>query len=249
MGEKTASSLIVESSSAPSIAQAEYVVSQNSSSKSELADEVFSLFKGYLTSQLEEKGKQFERSAISDKEATDIKYKGNRKQLEVNLRLGNILTQIDEGTSSPADIHKLIAEGKLIIKKRQKLIKLLTRTEMVGLLSESMRAMISPQTEDEKKIRKAKAAAEKKRKEAKTNSGNTSKKFKSSSDFQLFRGKTIVYFHFVKFSVLLVILPEHPTIKLLYLVIYVFKEENNLRSSERSELELNDSSTVRLIDL
>ena len=44
----------------------------NYSSKSELVDEVFSLFKGYLTSQLVEKGKQFERSAKSDKEAADI---------------------------------------------------------------------------------------------------------------------------------------------------------------------------------
>ena len=84
----------------------------------------FRLFKGYLTSQLEEKGKQFERSAKSDKEAAEIKYKGNRKQFEVNLRLDNILTQIDESTSSPADIHKLVTEGKLIIKKRQKLIKI-----------------------------------------------------------------------------------------------------------------------------
>ena len=59
MAEKTATSLTVESGSAPSIAQAD-VVSPNSSSNSELVDEVFSLFKGYLTSQLEEKGKQFE---------------------------------------------------------------------------------------------------------------------------------------------------------------------------------------------
>ena len=63
-----------ESGSAPPIAQAD-VVSQNSSSKSELVNEVFSLFKGYLTSQLEEKGKQFERSAKSDKEAADISIK------------------------------------------------------------------------------------------------------------------------------------------------------------------------------
>ena len=40
----------------------------------------------------------------------------------------------------------------------------------------------------------------------------------------------------MKFSVLLVGLPEHPTMKLLYLVMF-FEEENNLRSSERSELE------------
>ena len=46
---------------------------------------------------------------------------------------------------------------------------------------------LASDSEDEKKIGKAKAAAEKKRKEAKTNSGNTSKKFKSPSDFQLSR--------------------------------------------------------------
>ena len=117
MAEKTDSGLMLESGSAPPFAQAD-VVSQNSSSKSELVDEVFALFKGYLTSQLEEKGKQFERNVKSDKKAADIKYKGNRKQFEVNLRLDNILTQIDESTSSPPDIRKLIAEGKLIIKKR-----------------------------------------------------------------------------------------------------------------------------------
>ena len=83
----------------------------------------FRFFKGYLTSQLQEKGKQFERSAKSDKEAVDIKYKGNRKQFEVNARLDNILTHIDESTASTADIHKLVAEAKLIIKKHQKLIK------------------------------------------------------------------------------------------------------------------------------
>ena len=59
MAQKTATSFTVESDSAPSVAQAD-VVSQNSSSKPELVDEVFSLFKGYPTSQLEEKGMQFE---------------------------------------------------------------------------------------------------------------------------------------------------------------------------------------------
>ena len=218
MAEKNATSLTIESSSTPSIAQAD-VVSQNSSSNSELVDEVFSLFKGYLTSQLQEKGKQFERSAKSDKEAADIKYKGNRKQFEVNARLDNILTQIDESTGSPADIHKLVAEAKLIIKKRQKLIKIADKNRDGWLVVQDD---LASDSEDEKKIRKAKAAAEKKWKEAKGNIGNTSKKFKSSSDFQLFRGKTTIYFYFVKFSVFLVGLPEHPTINLLYQVIYLW---------------------------
>ena len=184
------------------------------------------LFKGYLTSQLEEKGKQFEGSAKSDKEAADIKYKGNRKQFDVNLRLDNILTQIDESTNSPADIHKLVAEGKLIIKKRQKLIRIADKNRDGSLVVQEYESDdLASDSEYEKKIRNAKAAAEKKRKEAKSNSGNTWKKFKSSSDLQLFRGKTTIYFYFVKFSVLLVGLPEHPSIKLLYLFIYVFKRK------------------------
>jgi len=77
-----------------------------------LVDEVFSLFKGHLTSQLEEKGKQFERSAMSDKEAPDFKYQGIPKHFEVNLRLDKILSQIDDSISNPADIQKLVGEGK-----------------------------------------------------------------------------------------------------------------------------------------
>jgi len=84
---------------------------------------------------------------------------------------------------------------------------------------------LASDSEDEKKIRKAKAAAEKKQKEARSNTGNTSKKFKTSSDLQLFRSKTTIYLYFVKFSVLSVGLPEHPTINLLYLFIYVFKRK------------------------
>ena len=80
-----------ESGSVPSVVEAD-VVSQNPSSNSQLADEVFSLVKGYLTSQLEEKGKRFEGSSKSDQEAADIKFKGNRKQFELNLQLDNILT-------------------------------------------------------------------------------------------------------------------------------------------------------------
>ena len=179
MAEKTATSLTIESSSTPSIAQAD-VVSQNSSSNSELVDEVFSLFKGYLTSQLQEKGRQFERSAKSDKEAAGIRYKDNRKQFEVNAQLDNILTQIDESTGSPADIHKLVAEAKLIIKKRQKLIKIADKNRDGWLVVQEYETDdLASNSEDEKKIRKAKAAAEKKRKEAKGNIGNTSKNFLS----------------------------------------------------------------------
>ena len=140
-----------------------------------MVDEDFSLFKGYLTSQLEEKGKQFQRRAKSEKEAAEIKYKGNRKQFEVNLQLGNILTRIDDSTSSPADIHKLVAEGKLIIKKSRKLIRIADKNRNGWPVVQAYESDdLASDSEDEEKIRKAKAAAEKKRKEVNSNSGKTS---------------------------------------------------------------------------
>ena len=112
---------------------------------------------------------------------------------------------------------------KPIIKKRQKLIKTADKSRGGWLVVQEYETDdLTSDSEDEKKTRKAKAAAEKKRKEAKSNIGKTSKKFKSSSDLQLFRSKTTIYFYFVKFSVLLVRLPEHPPINLLSLFIYVF---------------------------
>ena len=130
MGENTATSATrtIESASAPSIAVAR------------------------------ETGKQFKRSAKSDKETADIKYKDNRKQFEVNLRLDNILA------GSPADIHKLVAEAELIIKKRQKLIKIADKNKDGWLVVQEYETDdLASDAEDEKNIRKAKAAAEKKR--------------------------------------------------------------------------------------
>jgi hypothetical protein len=48
---------------------------------------------------------------------------------------------------------------------------------------------LASDSEDEKRIRKAKSAAEKKRKEAKSSSNSGPKRFKSTNDNQLFRGK------------------------------------------------------------
>ena len=45
---------------------------------------------------------------------------------------------------------------------------------------------LASNSEDEKKIRKAKLSAEKKRKESKASSGNASNKFKSASNVQLY---------------------------------------------------------------
>ena len=56
--------------------------------------------------------------------------------------------------SSPADCHKLVAEGKLIIKKRQKLIKIADKNrDGWFVLKEYESDHLASGSEDEKKIR------------------------------------------------------------------------------------------------
>jgi len=77
--------------------------------------------------------------------------------------------------------------------------------------------------EDEKKIRKDKLSPEKKRKESKASPGNASKKFKSDSDVQFFRGKTI-YLLFVTSRIGLDCLSIQPSF-LWCCISIVFKEK------------------------
>ena len=160
------------------------------SSNPQLVDQVFSLFKGYLSSQLEEKSKQLEGKSKIDKEASELKFKGNRKQFELNSQLNHILTQVEVNLDNPLEVRKLVEEGKQLIKKRQKLIKIADRNKDGWLVVQEYESdELASNSEDEKKIRKAKLSAEKKRKELKANTSNASKRFKSSSDNQIFRGK------------------------------------------------------------
>jgi len=163
------------------------LLGQQEAPNPQLVDQVFSLFKGYLSSQLEEKGRQLEESAKIDKEAPIIKFKGNRNQFELNSRLSNILSQIEDSVEKPSsEVRKLVAEGQHLIKKRQKLIKIADRKKDGWLVVQEYESNdLASDSEGKKKLRKAKVAAERKRKEAKGNSGNAAKKFKSISDFQL----------------------------------------------------------------
>ena len=61
-------------------------LSQQEQSNPPLVDQEFSLFKTYLASPLEEKSKQFEGKSKAVKEAAEFKFKGNRKQFELNAR-------------------------------------------------------------------------------------------------------------------------------------------------------------------
>ena len=97
-------------------------VAENSSSQQDqsnppLVDQVFSLFKTYLASQLEEKSKQPEGKSKVVKEAAEFKFKGNRKQFELNAQLDHIFGQIEVNLNQPQEVRKLVAEGRQRIKK------------------------------------------------------------------------------------------------------------------------------------
>ena len=59
------------------------------------------MVKGYLTSQLEEKGHELQNQATIEKQATELKYKGNRKQFEFNAELDVIITRIYNSADEP----------------------------------------------------------------------------------------------------------------------------------------------------
>ena len=61
--------------------------------RTQLVEDVFSMFKGYLSSQLEAKDKSTENKAKMLQEANDLKFKGNRKQYEMNAHISYIFNQ------------------------------------------------------------------------------------------------------------------------------------------------------------
>ena len=93
----------------------------------ELVQQVFGLFKDYLSTQLNVKGKQIETKQKIDKETVESKFKGNQKQFKLNAELDNIFDQIQTANVQAASdkISTLVSEGKKLIHKRQKLIRLL----------------------------------------------------------------------------------------------------------------------------
>ena len=128
-----------------------------------------------------------EETAKIGKEASANKFKGNRKQLELKSLLNSILTQIEGSVENPSKVLKFVAEGEQVIKERQKLIKVADKNREGCLVVQEYESDdLASDSEDEKKLRKAKSAAERKRKEIKSISGNVLKKFKSGSYSQLF---------------------------------------------------------------
>ena len=128
-----------------------------------------------------------EETAKIGKEASATKFKGNRKQFELNSLLNSILTRIEGSVENPSKVLKYVAEGEQVIKERQKLIKVVDKNREGCLVVQEYESDdLASDSEDEKKLRKAKSAVERKRKEIKSISGTVLKKFKSGSYSQLF---------------------------------------------------------------
>ena len=133
----------------------------------ELVQQVFGLFKDYLSTQLDVKGKQIETKQKIDKETVELKFKGNQKQFKLNAELDNIFDQIQTANVQAASdkISTLVSEGRKLIHKRQKLIKIADRYKDGWQVVEEYESdELASNSEDEKKLKKAKEAAGRKRK-------------------------------------------------------------------------------------
>ena len=65
--------------------------------RTQLVEDVFSMFKRQLSSQLEVKGKSTENEAKMLQEANDLRFKGNRKQYEMNAHIHQLHIQSNRG--------------------------------------------------------------------------------------------------------------------------------------------------------
>ena len=160
-------------------------------------DQVFSMFKDYRDKKLDDKGKQIEQKSKIDKEVVQLKYKGNQKQFELNAELDTIIENIEtvSNRSEPniALIKKHTQEARQLIRKRQKLIKIVDKSKdgwQVVAEYESDGGLASG-SEDEKGLKKAREAASRKRRQKDQLASDRGKKPRVSvgADNQLFRDK------------------------------------------------------------
>ena len=68
--------------------------------ESPVVNEVFSMFKTYLESKLDEKTKQLESKSKLDKQVTQRKFKGNQKQFELNAQIDCVFDRIRAANDS-----------------------------------------------------------------------------------------------------------------------------------------------------
>ena len=124
--------------------------------ESPMVDEVFSMLKTYLESKLDEKTKQPESKSNLDKQVTQMKFKDNQKQLELNVQIDSVFDRI---VDKSADGWKVVDE----------------------YVSDEL----ASGSEDEKRLKKAKEAASRKRRQPTQGRRGPDKKFKGTSTSNL----------------------------------------------------------------
>ena len=159
-----------------------------------MVNEVFSVFKTYLESKLYEKTKQLESRSKLDKQVTQMKFKGNRKQFELNAQIDSVFDRIRSANDSKnKQVDDLANEGKELIRKRQKLIRISDKSaDGWKVVDEYVSDELASGSEDEKRLKKAKEPASRKRRQPAQGRSGLDKKFKGTStlvDQQLFRGE------------------------------------------------------------
>ena len=180
----------------------------SSRDQSPIVDEVFSMFKSYLEVKLEEKGKQLESKSKLDKQVTQMKFKGNQKQFEHNAEIDAIFDKLrSANVSSNKEVEDLISDGKELIRKRQKLIRIADKSsDGWKVVDEYVSDELASGSEDEKRLKKAKEAASRKRRQSLQGRRGNEKKFRgpsTSTDQQLFRGEFSLFLYSVSFHFIL----------------------------------------------
>ena len=168
--------------------------SGDSGGNSAVVGQVFFMFK-----ELVDKGKQIEQRSKLDKEDVQLKFKGNQKQFELNAELDAIFETIETESESIepnlSQIKKLSQEGRQRIHKRQKLIKIANKNkdgwQVVAECELDELVSAAPGSEDEKRLKQAREAASRKRRQKEQQFSDRGKKPRISlgADNQFFRAK------------------------------------------------------------
>ena len=168
---------------------------KNDTDANDKVNEVFTMFKTYLEEKIDEKGRQLELKGKAEKEVVQLNFKGNQKQYELNAKVDAVLDAIE--TANLADngnprITTLVNDAKGLLKRRQKLIKIADRNKDGWKVVEEYESdEIASDSEDEKRLKRAKEAAGRKRRQSllQLPDRNKRQRFTSEADQTLFRGK------------------------------------------------------------
>ena len=161
-----------------------------------MVNKVFSMFKTYLESKLDETTKQPESKSKLDKQVPPMKFKGNQKQFELNAQIDFVFDRIRSANDSEnKQVDYLVDEGKELIRKRQKLNRIADKSaDGWKVVDEYVSDELASGSEDEKRLKKAKEAASRKRRQPTQGRRGPDKKKKIkgtliSTDQHLFRGE------------------------------------------------------------